>query len=59
MLDIRLLKTDVTGNVITIELVFSRGALVSFWVEPMFNGVTLLVAIGIAGYAQRRKTAAQ
>lgn len=27
----------------------------SFWVEPMFNGVTLLVAIGIAGYAQRRK----
>lgn len=31
----------------------------SFWVEPMFNGVTLLVAIGIAGYAQRRKTAAQ
>lgn len=30
----------------------------SFWVEPMFNGVTLLVAIGIAGYAQRRKSAA-
>jgi len=30
----------------------------SFWVEPMFNGVTLLVAIGIAGYAQRRKGAA-
>ena len=27
----------------------------SFWVEPMFNGVTLLVAIGIAGYAQRKK----
>jgi ribose transport system permease protein len=27
----------------------------SFWVEPMFNGVTLIVAIGIAGYAQRRK----
>ena len=26
----------------------------SFWVEPMFNGVTLIVAIGIAGYAQRR-----
>jgi ribose transport system permease protein len=31
----------------------------SFWVEPMFNGLTLLVAIGIAGYAQRRKGAAQ
>ncbi len=31
----------------------------SFWVEPMFNGVTLLVAIGIAGYAQRRRGAAQ
>ena len=27
----------------------------SFWVEPMFNGMTLLVAIGIAGYAQRRR----
>ena len=27
----------------------------SFWVEPLFNGVTLLVAIGIAGYAQRNK----
>jgi ribose transport system permease protein len=30
----------------------------SFWVEPMFNGVTLLVAIGIAGYAQRRRGSA-
>ena len=30
----------------------------SFWVEPLFNGVTLLVAIGIAGYAQRRRAAA-
>lgn len=29
----------------------------SFWVEPMFNGVTLLIAIGIAGYAQRNKGA--
>ena len=29
----------------------------SFWVEPMFIGVTLLIAIGIAGYAQRRKGA--
>jgi ribose transport system permease protein len=31
----------------------------SFWVEPMFNGATLIVAIGIAGYAQRRKGAAK
>lgn len=31
----------------------------SFWVEPLFNGVTLLVAIGIAGYAQRRRSAVQ
>ena len=30
-----------------------------FWVEPMFNGVTLLVAIGIAGYAQRKRGASQ
>jgi ribose transport system permease protein len=29
----------------------------SFWVEPMFNGLTLLIAIGIAGYAQRRRGA--
>lgn len=31
----------------------------SFWVEPMFNGATLLVAIGIAAYAQRRRSAAR
>ena len=31
----------------------------SFWVEPMFNGLTLLVAIGIAGYAQRKRSAAR
>jgi len=31
----------------------------SFWVEPLFNGVTLLFAIGIAGYAQRKKGAAK
>ena len=31
----------------------------SFWVEPMFNGVTLLIAIGIAGYAQRRRGASR
>jgi ribose transport system permease protein len=31
----------------------------SFWVEPMFNGSTLLIAIGIAGYAQRKKGAAR
>jgi ribose transport system permease protein len=27
----------------------------AFFVEPMFNGVTLLLAIGIAGYAGRRR----
>jgi ribose transport system permease protein len=27
----------------------------TFFVEPLFNGATLLVAIGIAGYAQRRR----
>lgn len=26
-----------------------------FYVEPLFNGLTLLVAIGIAGYSQRRR----
>ena len=31
----------------------------SFWVEPMFNGCTLLIAISIAGYAQRKKGAAR
>ena len=29
----------------------------TFFVEPLFNGSTLLVAIGIAGYAQRRRGA--
>ena len=29
----------------------------SFWVEPLFNRTTLLIAIGIAGYAQRKKGA--
>ncbi|WP_052027236.1 ABC transporter permease [Pseudomonas sp. CF161] len=28
----------------------------AFFVEPLFNGVTLLLAIGIAGYAGRRRT---
>ncbi len=27
----------------------------AFFVEPLFNGLTLIVAIGIAGYAQRRR----
>jgi ribose transport system permease protein len=26
-----------------------------FYVEPLFNGVTLLLAIGLAGYAQRKR----
>lgn len=30
-----------------------------FYVEPLFNGMTLLVAIGIAGYAQRRRSVAR
>ncbi|GAB0116225.1 ABC transporter permease [Acidisoma sp. 7E03] len=29
----------------------------SFWVEPLFNGLMLLIAIGIAAYAQRRRRA--
>jgi ribose transport system permease protein len=28
----------------------------AFYVEPLFNGATLLVAIGIAGYSQRRRS---
>ncbi len=31
----------------------------SFFVEPLFNGVTLLIAIGIAGYAQRNRGASR
>ncbi|MDR3411174.1 MAG: ABC transporter permease [Formivibrio sp.] len=27
----------------------------AFWVEPMFNGATLLLSISFAGYAQRRR----
>ncbi len=26
-----------------------------FWVEPLFNGATLLLSITLAGYAQRRR----
>lgn len=26
-----------------------------FYVEPLFNGITLLIAIGLAGYAQRKR----
>ena len=29
----------------------------AFWVEPMFNGVTLLIAIGFAGWTGRRRGA--
>lgn len=28
----------------------------AFYIEPLFNGTTLLVAIGIAGYSQRRRS---
>jgi ribose transport system permease protein len=31
----------------------------SFWVEPFFNGTTLLIAICIAGYTQRKRMTAQ
>jgi ribose transport system permease protein len=27
----------------------------AFWVEPLFNGATLLLSITLAGYAQRRR----
>lgn len=27
----------------------------AFYIEPLFNGVTLLIAIGLAGYAQRKQ----
>jgi ribose transport system permease protein len=29
----------------------------AFYVEPLFNGLTLLVSIGIAGWAQQRRNA--
>ncbi|MFO1037717.1 MAG: ABC transporter permease [Geminicoccaceae bacterium] len=29
----------------------------AFWVEPLFNGVTLLIAIGFAGWTGRRRAA--
>jgi ribose transport system permease protein len=27
-----------------------------FFIEPMFNGTTLVIAIGLAGFAQRRRS---
>ncbi|WP_188197412.1 ABC transporter permease [Nonomuraea sp. SYSU D8015] len=29
-----------------------------FWVTPLFNGITLLIAVGLAGYSARRRTSA-
>ncbi|NNM56919.1 ABC transporter permease [Acidocella sp.] len=31
----------------------------AFYIEPLFNGVTLIIAIGIAGYTQRRRLTAK
>ena len=31
----------------------------AFWVEPLFNGATLLLSISFAGFAQRRRLANQ
>ena len=31
----------------------------SFFVEPLFNGLTLIVAVGLAGYAARRRLRAR
>ena len=31
----------------------------AFWVEPAFNGATLLIAIGLAGWTGRRRSAAR
>jgi ribose transport system permease protein len=31
----------------------------AFYVEPLFNGVTLVISIALAGFAQRRRTAAR
>ena len=31
----------------------------AFFVEPLFNGATLIVSIGLAGYAQRRRSIAR
>jgi hypothetical protein len=28
----------------------------AFFVEPLFNGITLLIAIALAGFAQRRRS---
>jgi ribose transport system permease protein len=33
----------------------SSSSAAAFYVEPLFNGLTLLVAIGIAGWAQQRR----
>jgi ribose transport system permease protein len=27
----------------------------NFWVNPLFNGITLLIAVGLAGWSARRK----
>ena len=47
--------TGVSVLAIGISGIQQMGSTGSFWVEPMFNGATLLAAIGIAGYAQRKR----
>ena len=40
------------------EFPASSNSAAEFYVEPFFNGATLILAIGIAGYAQRRRVSA-
>jgi ribose transport system permease protein len=53
-------RVNVWGTVIAVAIlavgisgIQQLGAV--FYVEPLFNGVTLVLAIGLAGYAQRRR----
>jgi ribose transport system permease protein len=53
-------RVNVWGTVIAVAIlavgisgIQQLGAV--FYVEPLFNGITLVLAIGLAGYAQRKR----
>ncbi|MBB4890560.1 ribose transport system permease protein [Streptomyces netropsis] len=49
------LGTLVAVTVLAIGLVGIGQLGAQFWVTPLFNGTTLLIAVGLAGYAARRQ----
>ena len=59
----RLARVNVWGTIVAVVLLSVGIAGIeqlgsSFYVEPLFNGVTLLIAVGLAGLTSRRQRSA-